>query len=64
MQRNQVMIAAVLLLASCEKYTDATSPCFGKNGEPVVSRTATSLVAFSEEMVAKNCVFEPIGSGP
>ena len=64
MRRIQVMIATIFFFASCEKYTDATSPCFGKNGEPVVSRAATSLVAFSEEMVAKNCMFEPIGSGP
>ena len=58
------MIVTVLLLASCEKYTDAMSPCFGKNGESVVSRAATSLLNTSGESIAKDCVFEPLGSGP
>ncbi len=64
MRRNQVMIATIFFLVSCEKYTDATSPCFGKNGEPVVSRAATSLLNTSGGSIAKDCVFEPLGSGP
>ena len=64
MPRFQYIIAAVLLLASCEKYTDATSPCFGKNGDPVVSRAATVLLALAEEPTGKDCRFEPIRLGP
>lgn len=64
MRRNHTMIVTVLLLASCEKHTDAMSPCFGKNGEPVVARAAMSVLAVSDEKPLKNCVFEPIGSGP
>lgn len=64
MPRFQYLITTVLLLASCEKYTDATSPCFGKNGDPVVSRAATVLLALAEEPTGKDCRFEPIRLGP
>ncbi|CAD0187127.1 hypothetical protein RUESEDTHA_04039 [Ruegeria sp. THAF57] len=35
--------AAAVLLSACEKYTEQTSPCFGRNGEPRVTRAALSF---------------------
>ena len=49
-------------LAACTSYTDKTSPCFGKDGKPVVSRgmvTPLSFSATSPEPTA-NCQFEPV----
>lgn len=40
-----VMLLATPLLGACERYTEQTSPCFGRNGEPVVSRAAFSFAA-------------------
>ncbi len=37
------LCAAASLLAACEKYTEKTSPCFGRNGEPRVTRSALSV---------------------
>lgn len=64
MRTRHIMTTAILCLAACEKYTDATSPCFGKNDEPVVSRAATSLLAYAEAPPGKDCIFEPIGMEP
>lgn len=60
------VIPAVLLLivAGCERYTEATSPCFGANGAPVVGRSAIAPLAFAAETHGpEDCVFEPIRSG-
>ncbi|ETX13518.1 hypothetical protein OCH239_10020 [Roseivivax halodurans JCM 10272] len=54
----------LLILAACEKYTEATSPCFGADGAPVVGRSAIALLTFAaEEYSRKDCVFEPIEPG-
>ncbi len=59
----RLILASLLLLAACEKYTDATSPCFGANGEPAVGRSEGTLLAFDEtEPALKDCIFEPIGA--
>jgi len=52
------------VLAACEAYTDATSPCFGADGEPAVGRSAATPPAFTApEPASKDCAFEPIGAG-
>lgn len=59
----RLILTSLLLLAACEKYTDATSPCFGADGEPEVARSAATLLAFAEtEPALKDCIFEPIGA--
>lgn len=40
-----LLLIAAPFLGACERYTEQTSPCFGRNGEPVVSRAAFSLTA-------------------
>ena len=58
------ILVAALTLSACEKYTDATSPCFGKTGEPVVSRNAATPLSFIEPVeTMKNCDFQPLGNG-
>ena len=59
-----IAILLLILLAACEKYSDATSPCFGANGEPAVGRSAVTPLAFmATRPPAKDCNFEPIGAG-
>ncbi len=59
----RLILASLLLLAACEKYTDATSPCFGADGEPAVGRSAATPLAFvATEPAPKDCIFEPIGA--
>lgn len=64
-----VMLLATPLLGACERYTEQTSPCFGRNGEPVVSRAAFSFTApvapgraveATENAAAKDCNFEDL----
>jgi hypothetical protein len=38
-----VLLFATPLLGACERYTEQTSPCFGRNGTPVVSQAAFSF---------------------
>ena len=56
---------ALLGVTACERYTEKTSPCFGKNGEPVVSRNATTPLSFSAKSpdLTKDCTFEPVNGG-
>lgn len=59
----RLILASLVFLAACETYTDATSPCFGAEGEPAVSRSAAPLLAFAAtEPTPKDCNFEPIGA--
>lgn len=60
--RLTALILIALGLASCARYTDKTSPCFGQDGEPVVSRNAVAPLSFSSksEDPAKDCLFEPV----
>ena len=55
-----LLLIAVPFLGACERYTEQTSPCFGRGGEPVVSRAAVSLISVGAEpeSPAKDCTFE------
>ncbi len=59
------LIAGLLLIlsaAACERLTDATSPCFGPNGAPAVSRAAsTPRVLPTAHEPPGDCRFEPLG---
>ena len=57
------LCAAASLLAACEKYTEKTSPCFGRNGEPQVTRSAFSVSTMGspvQETAKPDCTFEPL----
>ncbi|WP_417281133.1 MULTISPECIES: hypothetical protein [Pseudomonadota] len=57
------LCAAAGLLSACEKYTEQTSPCFGRNGEPQVTRAALSfstMGASLQETANPDCTFEPL----
>ena len=60
--RVTLLMMALLGVAACERYTEQTSPCFGKTGEPVVSRNAMTPLSVSSTSPdpAKDCVFEPV----
>jgi hypothetical protein len=51
------------MLAACERYTDTTSPCFGRDGAPAVSRASTEILSFAAQST-KDCDFEAIGRSP
>ncbi|MGB7317036.1 MAG: hypothetical protein WBC85_03630 [Planktotalea sp.] len=57
-----LMVSAVPLLSACEQYTEKTSPCFDRSGEPVVTRATVSFAA--TEIVSgesgKDCTFEAL----
>jgi hypothetical protein len=56
------MVAAVPLLSACEQYTEKTSPCFGRNGEPVVTRATLHFAATApvSDQSGKDCTFEAL----
>ena len=56
------MVVVMPLVSACEQYTEKTSPCFGRNGEPVVTRAALSFAATAHVSGAngKNCTFEAL----
>ena len=57
------LCAAAGLLSACEKYTEQTSPCFGRNGEPQVTRAALSFSTMGapvQETTKPDCRFEPL----
>lgn len=57
------LCAAASLLAACEQYTEKTSPCFGRNGEPQVTRAAFSVSTMGapvQEVAKPDCTFEPL----
>ena len=58
-----VLCAAASLLSACEKYTEKTSPCFGRSGEPQVTRAAFSVSTMgapAQETAKPDCTFEPL----
>lgn len=61
-----LLLIATPFLGACERYTEQTSPCFGRNGEPVVSRAAFSsaagkaIAAADPSTAAKDCNFEEL----
>ncbi|AUR01697.1 MULTISPECIES: hypothetical protein [Roseobacteraceae] len=57
------LCAAAGLLAACETYTEKTSLCFGRNGEPQVTRSAFSVSTMgapAQETAQPDCRFEPL----
>ena len=57
------LCAAAGVLSACENYTEKTSPCFGRNGEPQVTRAAFSVSTMGApvQLAAKpDCSFEPL----
>ena len=56
------MVAAVPLLSACEQYTEKTSPCFNRSGDPVVTRATLSFAATAPVSAAsgKDCIFEAL----
>ena len=57
------LCVAAGLLSACEKYTEKTSPCFGRNGEPQVTRSALSFSTMGapvQETAKPDCSFEPL----
>ena len=57
------LCAAAGLLSACEKYTEKTSPCFGRNGEPQVTRSALSFSTIGtpvQQAAKSDCSFEPL----
>ena len=57
------LCAVASLLTACEKYTEKTSPCFGRNGEPQVTRSALSFSTIGapvQQAAKSDCSFEPL----
>jgi hypothetical protein len=56
------MVAAVPLLSACEQYTEKTSPCFDRSGEPLVTRATLSFAttAIVSDQSDKDCTFEAL----
>lgn len=57
------LCAGAALLAACEIYTEKTSPCFGRNGEPQVTRAALSFSTMGvpvQQAAKPDCSFEPL----
>ena len=57
------LCAAASLLSACEKYTEKTSPCFGRNGKPQVTRAALSfstMGAPAHATAKPDCTFDPL----
>ena len=57
------LCAAASHLAACETYTEKTSPCFGRNGEPQVTRSAFSVSTMGapvQETAKPDCTFDPL----
>ena len=57
------LIVLATILTACERYTDATSPCFGRDGAPDVSRANTEVLSFAAQGT-EDCDFEEIGRSP
>jgi len=57
-----LIVAAVPLLSACEQYTEKTSPCLGRNGEPLVTRATVSFAAtaIASDEGSKDCTFEAL----
>jgi hypothetical protein len=56
------IVAAVPLLSACEQYTEKTSPCFNRSGDPVVTRATLSFAATApvSDQSGKDCTFEAL----
>jgi len=65
--RKFILTGLLAVLAGCSTYTDQTSPCVGRSGNPVVSRGPASPAPLFSPDVSRNatnqdCVFRPIGA--
>ncbi|MGZ2260099.1 hypothetical protein [Roseobacter sp. A03A-229] len=58
-----ILILLAAILSACERYTDATSPCFGRDDAPAMSRANTEVLSFAAQGT-KDCDFEAIGRSP
>jgi len=57
------LCVAASLLVACEKYTEKISPCFGRNGEPQVTRSALSFLTMGapvQQAAKVDCTFTPL----
>tara|TARA_R110001599_G_scaffold123341_1_gene295660 strand:+ start:405 stop:614 length:210 start_codon:yes stop_codon:yes gene_type:complete len=57
------LCATASLLSACETYTEKTSPCFGRSGEPQVTRAALSFSTMGapvQETAKPDCRFETL----
>lgn len=57
------LCATAGLLSACETYTEKTSPCFGRNGEPQVTRATLSFSTMGtpvQDTAKPDCTFEPL----
>lgn len=63
--RVTLFMIFLLSVAACARYTEATSPCLSRDGQPAVSRNATTLPTISAQSStpAKGCDFEPVNTG-
>ncbi|SEQ94318.1 hypothetical protein [Thalassovita taeanensis] len=55
------LCATAGLLSACETYTEQTSPCFGRNGAPQVTRSAFSVSTMGapvQDTAKPDCTFE------
>ena len=57
-----LVLSAALLLSACAQYTEKTSPCFNRSGDPVVTRATLSFAATAPVSAAsgKDCTFEAL----
>ncbi|WP_170627172.1 hypothetical protein [Aliiroseovarius crassostreae] len=58
-----MLCAAASSLSACETYTEQTSPCFGRNGEPQVTRSAFSVSTMGapvQQAAKPDCIFETL----
>lgn len=57
-----LLVTSMPLLSACEQYTEKTSPCFDRSGEPVVTRATLSFAATAivSDESTKDCTFEAL----
>ena len=65
---TRILMAALVLgaMSGCARYTEKTSPCFGRSGKPVAINAAHTpdqpVLAVAEPMAASDdCTFRAIG---
>jgi hypothetical protein len=60
-----LLSTSLTCLTACERYTEATSPCFGRDGDPVASRSVlTPGTVDPTAYLNPDCSFAPIGARP
>lgn len=52
-------LSVLITLPACDKYTEQTSPCFGKTGKPLKAKSTTPHLSFAQKNpLSDDCVFE------